>query len=343
MNVPSLNGNSGTILYGVFAQLLKSLRIESKDVISQAIRRKGEMKFMTDTCWRLGKHISQFSRDIKKKKAEGWVTRGESYLADGEVEEALECSKRSLALDNNLVSAYFLMARSLMPGDDYLALISRFHNFLKPQSYVEIGVAGGKSLRLVNSQTKAIGIDPSPQEGVESHARLYEMTSNEFFESYNLFEELGTSRLPLAFIDGLHSFEQTLMDFINLERYGDRETIVLIHDCLPITRLAASRTRSTFFWCGDVWKVVTTLLEYRPDLRTYVIPAPPSGLGVITNLDPNSTVLSERYDPIVTEYRDKQLGYDFLDFGILETLRARFNIVPNSWDYIVQNVLNITQ
>jgi len=298
---------------------------------------------MKDTWWRFGKHISQFSRDIKKKKAEGWVARGESYLARGAVEEALECSKRSLALDNNLLGAYFLMARSLMPGDDYLALISRFHNFLKPEGYVEIGVAGGESLRLVNSQTKAIGIDPSPHEGIESHARLYEMTSNEFFKSYNLLEELGTSRLRLAFIDGLHSFEQALMDFINLERYGDRETIVLIHDCLPITRLAASRTRSTFFWCGDVWKVVITLLEHRPDLMIFVIPAPPSGLGVITNLDPSSTILSERYDPVVTEYQDKQLDYDFLDFGKLETLKTKFNIIPNSWDYIVQNVLHRTK
>ncbi len=309
----------------------------------ETIRGNGEMKFMTDTRWRFGKCISRFSHDIKKKKAEGWVARGESCLAGGEAEEALECSKRSLALDNNLISAYFLMARSLMPGEDYLALISRFHNFLKPESYVEIGVAGGKSLGLVNSQTKAIGVDPSPQEGIESHARLYEMTSNEFFESYNLLEELGTSRLPLAFIDGMHSFEQTLMDFINLERYGDRETVVLIHDCLPITRLAASRTRSTFFWCGDVWKVVVTLLENRPDLSVFVIPAPPSGLGLITNLDPGSTVLPERYDRILSEYRDKQLDYEFLDFGKLEALKARFNIIPNKWDYIVSNVLNRTR
>jgi hypothetical protein len=84
---------------------------------------------------------------------------------------------------------------------------------IKPESYLEIGVAGGKSLGLVNSQTKAIGIDPSPHEGVESHARLYKMPSNEFFESYNLFEELGTSRVSLDFIDGLHIFEQALMVF----------------------------------------------------------------------------------------------------------------------------------
>lgn len=300
------------------------------------------MQFMKDTWWRFRTHISQLSRDIKKRKAERRVAQGEGRLTSGAVQDALACSKRSLSLDNNLESAHRMMARSLMPGDDYLALISRIHNFLKPESYTEIGVAGGRSLRLVNSQTKAIGIDPSPSEGIKSHAKLYKMSSNEFFESYNLLGELGTPRLALAFIDGLHHFDQVLMDFINIERYGDSETIVLIHDCLPITRLVASRTRATLFWCGDAWKVVITLLEHRADLRIFVIPAPPSGLGVITNLDPNSTVLSERYDSILTEYQDKELYYDFLDFRKLETLKARFNIVPNSWDYIVQNVLHRT-
>jgi len=300
------------------------------------------MQFLKDTWWRLGTHISQLSRDIKKRKAERWVARGEGRLANGAVEDALTCSERSLPLDEDLARAHGFMARSLMPGDDYLTTISRFHNFLRPESYVEIGVFMGNSLRLVNSQTKAIGIDPSPSEGIESHAKLYKMSSNEFFESYDLLEELCTPRLALAFIDGLHIFEQALMDFINIERYGDRETIVLIHDCLPITRLVASRKRSTYFWCGDVWKVVVTLLEHRADLRNFVIPAPPSGLAVITNLDPNSTVLSERYDSILTEYQDKELDYDSLDFRKLETLRTKFNIVPNSWDYIVQNVLHRT-
>jgi hypothetical protein len=121
-----------------------------------------------------------------------------------------------------------------MPGDDYLTTLSRFHNFLNPESYVEIGVDTGKSLAPVGLQTEEIGIDPNPHEGIESHTKLFKMPSNEFFESHNLLEELGAPRLALAFIDGLHSFEQVLMDFINLERYADDRTIILIHDCLPL-------------------------------------------------------------------------------------------------------------
>jgi hypothetical protein len=328
--------------YQVGQRIEKRLQWQCWECLPGFVISSSEVQFMKEKWWRFGKRFSRYRQDIKKKKAEKWVARGESCLANGAAEEALKCSQKSLALNNNLNSAYFLMTHSLMPGDDYLTLISRFHNFLKPESYMEIGVAGGKSLELVNPQTKAIGIDPSPHEGIESHTRLYKMPSNDFFEAYNLFEELGTSRVPLAFIDGLHIFEQVLTDFINVERYGDRETIVLIHDCLPITRLVASRKRSTAFWCGDVWKIVITLLEHRPDLSIYVIPAPPSGLGVITNLDPNSTVLSERYESIVTEYQAKELEYDFLDFGTMETLKAKFNIVPNTWDYIVQNILHGT-
>jgi hypothetical protein len=234
------------------------------------------------------------------------------------------------------------MASSLMPGDDYLTVLSRFHNLLSPQSYVEIGVDTGKSLVPVGPQTKAIGIDPNPREGIRSHAKLYKMPSNEFFDSFNLLEELGAPRLALAFIDGLHSFEQALMDFINLERYSDSETVIVIHDCLPVTRLSASRARSTFFWCGDVWKVIANLLQYRPDLRTFIIPASPSGLGVVTNLNPGSTVLALKYDTIVAQSRDRELDYDFLDFGIFETLSKKYNIVPNDWDHITRNVLHKT-
>ena len=37
-----------------------------------------------------------------------------------------------------------------------------------------------------------------------------------------------------------------------------------------------------------------------------MIPAYPTGLGVVTRLDPSSTVLAARYDAIVAEFMPKQ-------------------------------------
>jgi len=284
------------------------------------------------------RNILRLSDRIARKRAQQWVVRGENHLAQGALEETLECCKRSLSIYADLTSTYSLMTQALIPGDDYMAMLSRFHECLEPENYVEIGVGSGNSLALAKHDTKAVGIDPYPciDKKIKSRAKLYPIPSDEFFKSYNLFEELSTSRLSLAFIDGLHRFEQVLKDLINLERYADKESIILIHDCLPITRLVAAPVRATGFWCGDVWKVIPCLKKYRPDLTIHVVPTRPSGLGIITNLDPNSTVLLEKISQIVTEYRDHDLDYDYLDLDKNRLLNIVPNLVPNDWQHIAQ-------
>jgi hypothetical protein len=275
---------------------------------------------------------------MARKRAKKWVARGEEYLAQGETKKALECAKRSLSMDEDFVNAYLLMGKALMPGEDYLAVLSHFHESLEPENYAEIGVASGDSLALAKSNTRVVGIDPYPRidKTIRSRVKLYPMPSDDFFKSYHLMEELKSSRLVLAFIDGLHDFEQVLKDFINLERYADKETIFCIHDCLPVTRLVAARVPSTAFWCGDVWKIIPCLISYRPDLSVHVVPARPSGLGIVTRLDPNSTVLREKYNQIVGEFRNRDLDYDCLDLDKNGLMHKVPNVVPNDWQQLAQ-------
>jgi len=223
-----------------------------------------------------------------------------------------------------------------MPGDDYLKVLARLHEHLKPESYVEIGVAAGTSLALARRETRAVGIDPRPRiaQAITARAMLYPVTSDEFFQLYDLLDELGTPRLAMAFIDGLHCFDQVLKDFMHIERYADRQTVVLIHDCLPLMRRVATRVCSTAFWCGDVWKIIPCLVKHRPDLTVRVVPASPSGLGIVTGLDRNSVVLGDRFDQILREYQDMELGYAELDQDQLR--QAVPNIVPNDWVHIDQ-------
>lgn len=225
-----------------------------------------------------------------------------------------------------------------MPGDDYLAVLSRFHEWLKPESYVEIGVWHGDSLALAKPETQTVAIDPFPQiqTAIGSRARLYPVPSDAFFSTRNLLQELGASRLALGFIDGLHLFEQTLMDFANVEKYSDARTIVLIHDCLPVARCMAARERETGYWCGDVWKVAMCLSKYRPDLTLSVLPTYPSGLIMVTRLNPESSVLRDGFRSIVAEYRDQPLPYDYLAAD--NVADALPNTIPNDWEHIVRAV-----
>jgi len=268
--------------------------------------------------------------------AKHWVRRGKIHLSQGATEEALKCSIRALSHCGYLKKAHNLMAESLFPGDDYIAILSHFHNSLNPVSYVEIGVASGTSLAQVKPETKAIGIDPNPciSKKINSRAKLYPIKSDAFFASYDLFEELGESSPDLVYIDGAHLFEQALRDFANLERHAHKKTIIMIHDCLPITPLVAARERVTSFWCGDVWKLIPCLNAYRPDLNIHLIPTFPSGLGVITNLDPNSTVLPANFEKIIADYQNLDLDYDYLDLHRVKSVK----IVPNNWENISQTI-----
>jgi tetratricopeptide (TPR) repeat protein len=270
---------------------------------------------------------------IARKRAKKWVAAGEYHLARGDIAQAYACCRSSLSMHPDIVDAYLLLGKVLMPGEDYLDVLSHFHESMKPESYVEIGVASGDSLALAGKDTSAVGVDPRPciDKKIQPQTKLYPITSDEFFQIFDLLNELGSSRLALAFIDGLHDFEQVLKDFINLERVADKKTVFLIHDCLPVARLVASRTPATSFWCGDVWKIIPCLKTHRPDLDVHVIPARPSGLGMITRLNPKSTVLRDRYDQIAAEYRDRDPDYEYLDLAENSLDKKVSNLIPNDW------------
>jgi hypothetical protein len=57
-------------------------------------------------------------------------------------------------------------------------------------------------------------------------------------------------------------------------------------------------------------------VKYRPELTIEVIPTRPSGLAVITGLNQNSKLLPEKFDQIVEEFRNYELGYNILDVSL---------------------------
>lgn len=194
--------------------------------------------------------------------------------------------------------------------EEYYTLLQIAHRVRRPSVYLEIGVSSGKSLALAGAETVAIGIDPVtavPGNQVfvspENSPRLFKMTSDQFFETIDVRTVLGQPCFDMAFIDGLHLFEQVLRDLINLEKYADPDSIVFIHDCLPVNAFIAERVRQSVFWIGDVWKIIPCLKEMRPDLEIVTFPAQPSGLALIRNFDPTSTILERHFDSIVEHYR----------------------------------------
>ncbi|GJE29023.1 hypothetical protein LKMONMHP_3898 [Methylobacterium organophilum] len=184
--------------------------------------------------------------------------------------------------------------------------------------YLEVGVRSGDVFTQI-SCVHAIGVDPLFQLNTnvtanKARVSLYQLPSDVFFQRLNWRRDIG-HRIDLAFLDGMHLFEFLLRDFFNTEAICRRDSIIALHDCLPLTEAMADREPEqalerargsdyVSFWTGDVWKVVAILRKYRPDLAITAADAAPTGLVLITNLDPSSQVLKRNYDAILREFTE---------------------------------------
>ncbi len=223
--------------------------------------------------------------------------------------------------------AYELLARLELPGEDYLHVLARVHAYVRPATYVEVGVACGDSLALLRPETRAIGIDPEPrvERPLGPLQQIFAEASDEYFARHDVVAELGGRRVRMAFIDGLHHFEFALRDFLNLEPLCDRDSLIFVHDCHPLDERTAAREKTTGFWSGDVWRLIGLLKRHRPDLSIHTIATRPTGLGLITRLDPASRVLREHLPELIAE----GLATEF------DTIAGRkaeaLNLFPNDW------------
>jgi hypothetical protein len=188
----------------------------------------------------------------------------------------------------------------------YYELLGFIHRQLQPCFYLEVGVRNGDSISRANISTTCIGIDPAFEitAPLSPYTKLYRCTSEEFFRTDKLNDLLAGNLIDLAFIDGMHLFEFTLRDFINIEKYCDRNSVIILHDTLPLDELTSARERTTQVWSGDVWKLLPILERFRPDLLFQTIDVKPTGLTVVSNLDSHSRVLETNYERICREYID---------------------------------------
>ena len=211
----------------------------------------------------------------------------------------------------------------------YYGLLRRAHEVLEPQRYLEIGVHKGHSLALAGPQTRVVGGDPDPLlVDPGENAVIVSAASDDFFADEELLSLLG-GPIDLAFVDGLHLYEQALRDVANVERNSDPDGVILIHDCLPIDEATSAREQTGMVWSGDVWKVVVALRRHRPDLSVTTVDVEPTGLAVVSRLDPQNNLLFDRYQQIVDELADLSFE-DLEDLGRRETL----NVVDADWQTV---------
>jgi hypothetical protein len=153
-------------------------------------------------------------------------------------------------------------------------------------------------------------------------------TSDVFFAKRRPLQLLNGQPLGLAFIDGLHVFQQSLKDFMHVEALCGPRSVVLIHDTVPLDEVTQRPERQRKFYTGDVWKTVLCLKLFRPDLDIFTIATPPTGLTVVTGLDPTSGVLANKYDEAVSQF--SEMPFSAVEF----TLETMLNVIPNNWSMV---------
>lgn len=226
------------------------------------------------------------------------------YVRDSQKDRGLEFFQRLLKKNPGWSTAYRGLCRLMFPGICHVQALEALHKAIRPRFYVEIGVAQGDTLSRALPSTEAVGVDPKPQFAphTNSNISVYAETSDLFFSEYDQRSQFANRKIDMAFIDGLHLFEQALRDFINVEKHAAADGLIVLHDCIPFDDVNSGRDDNVEYWVGDVWKCLAVLLDRRPDLNIKIIGAPPSGLVLVRHLNPESRTLEADFDLLVKDY-----------------------------------------
>jgi hypothetical protein len=191
---------------------------------------------------------------------------------------------------------------------------------------MEVGVWSGRTLSI--AACPSIGVDPKFTITPDvigrlmsgPHMHFYQMKSDDFIRQFNPATILG-GPIDMAFLDGMHLCEYLLRDFINVERHCKSNSVIALHDCLPVDAGVAHRNpkqhrnilpKHEGWHAGDVWRTALLLRRYRPDLELTALDAVPTGLVLVTNLNPSDTLLTDNYAKFVRE----MIAWNLAEIGI---------------------------
>jgi len=201
-------------------------------------------------------------------------------------------------------------------------VLQRIIDKTRAHTYLEIGVEAGDCFLQIKARRK-FAVDPNFNITTEKKikwmvrnifnvtARYYQSTSDGFFAKFNT-----NKGLDVVFVDGLHTYQQSLKDVQNALDCLRKGGVIIMHDCNPPNEVAAIpadfydyRTLSSLpgwsgEWCGDVWKTICYLRSSRDDLNVFVLDCD-RGLGIITRGKPETRLE-------LTEEKLDRLTYDDL-------------------------------
>jgi hypothetical protein len=157
-------------------------------------------------------------------------------------------------------------------------------NVVNLKRYLEIGVWQGQTFNAVDCDYK-VAVDPKFRFDYlvlcSGNIKFYETTSDQFFIS-NCEKEL----FDIVFIDGLHTWDQTLRDLNNSLLRTTENSVILVDDVYPCDvyssltkdavkyRKLADPHNTNPAWHGDVFKTIFIIHDFYPLLSFVTIDYP---------------------------------------------------------------------
>jgi SAM-dependent methyltransferase len=221
--------------------------------------------------------------------------------------------------------------------NDRVQVIQMLAKARNARTYLEIGVQYGDTFFWIKARKK-MAVDPRFLFGRKSKLQwirwnpcnlfneYYCVESDRFFaENDSLLRKRG---LDVVFVDGMHTYEQSLRDIKNALRFLRDDGIVIVDDCNPPDEPASRpvKPEGNGLWCGDVWKTIVHLRSTEPELCVFVLDRM-YGLGVIVKSPPGK-LLNYSVEEI------KNMSYD--DFAanrdlLLDLRQSEMKQLGSTW------------
>lgn len=191
-------------------------------------------------------------------------------------------------MDKKSISPIYL--RNVPPPAEtfnHVGFFSFFFSFLKPESYLELGVRDGANFIEVSKYCKtAIAVD------VVGHQFNSSLILSEKFEYHtkttdSYFETLDKdSQFDCVFIDADHSHGQSLKDFLNVKDFVVEDGFIFFHDTYPYDESYFNPLA-----CGDVYKTALYIKENLiDDFEIVTLPFNP-GVTIVKKIKRNKQLI----------------------------------------------------
>lgn len=157
------------------------------------------------------------------------------------------------------------LTRSNPVGGDHGDLLAALARFLRPWTYLELGVADGATFRKVAAVMAEwggtfVGVDHAPV--------APPMPDCVAADTVAYLKSLPGDSVEFVFLDSSHEYQATMQEIDQIERVLVPNGVLAMHDTYP-----PSESQERPGYCGDVWRAAEMLLLVSLSLESMTLPA----------------------------------------------------------------------